>query len=141
MRTVTVRIFAGDPGTRDKAVALLSARSDITVLPPFPAHEPDVLLIMTTRVSEPVLRSLELASRGWAPRSPRIVMVAERIETRQLVRAVNAGLVFLLDRSGNDFDQIARAVLLAGMIMRIPQAHARETGSAEEVAASSADGP
>lgn len=129
MRTVTVRVFAGDTGTRDKAVALLSARTDITVLPPYPAHEPDVLLVITACVSEPVLRSLELTFHGWAPRSPRIVMVTEHIEPRQLVRAVNAGLVFLLDPRGGDFDQIARAVLLAGMIMTVPAPDTRsQTG-------------
>ncbi len=65
MRTVTVRILASDPGTREGAIALLSAHPNISVLRARAVAVPDVLFVNPTLVSESVVRSLELVpTRG-----------------------------------------------------------------------------
>lgn len=49
MRAVTVRILASDPGTREGAIALLSAHPDIAVLTTRGKTVPDVLFVNPTR--------------------------------------------------------------------------------------------
>lgn len=130
MRTVTVRILASDPGTREGAIALLSAHPNISVLAACAVVVPDVLFVNTTLVSESVVRSLELAPHAASARPPRIVVVTEQIGPRQLARARNAGLVCLLDRRRSGYDRIARAIVAAALVPapRASQAEATGTG-------------
>jgi hypothetical protein len=115
--TVTVRIVTGDPDTMDNVIALLSAHPRIVLLDREDPDEPDVLLVMTTRMTDATLSSLELASVS-AGQSPRIVVVTEDIGTRQLARAASAGPTFLLDRLTTSHDQIAQAILAAAVTAR-----------------------
>jgi hypothetical protein len=89
VRTVTVRIVACDLNTTEGAVARLSAHPDIAVLARDDAREPDVLLAVTTQLTETTLCGLELASVS-AGHPPRLVLVVERIEPWQLDRAMAA---------------------------------------------------
>ena len=116
MRTVTVKILASDPGTREGAIALLSAHPKIHVLAPGSRVAPDVLFVNTTLMSEAVLRSLELAPLRTPEGPPRIVVVTEHIGPRQLARALDAGMVCLLDRRRSGYDRIAQAIVSAAMI-------------------------
>jgi hypothetical protein len=118
VETVTVRIVTGDPDTMEDVITLLSAHPRIAMLGMGDPQEPDVLLVMTTRMTDATLSSLELASVS-AGQPPRIVLVVADIGTRQLARAVNAGLTFLLDRLTADHDQIAQAILAAGAPMSL----------------------
>ena len=113
MRTVTVRIVACDLNTMEGAIALLSAHPDIAVLTRDDAYEPDVLLVVTTQLTETTLCGLELASVS-AGHPPRLVAVVEHIEPWQLDRAMGAGLVCVLDRHTAGYDQIAQAIVTAG---------------------------
>lgn len=114
MDVVTVAIFASDPGTREGAIALLSAHPDIAVLTPAYEDEASVVLIITTSVTEDVLLAMERVHQESPDGRPRVVLVASQIERWDLARAINAGLVVLLDRQNCGYDRIARAVLTAG---------------------------
>lgn len=83
MRTVTVRIVACDLNTMEGVIALLSAHPDIAVLTRDDAYVPDVLLVVTTQLTETTLCGLELASVS-AGHPPRLVAVVEHIEPWQL---------------------------------------------------------
>lgn len=85
MRAVTVRILASDPGTREGAIALLSAYPDIAVLTTRSKTGPDVLCVNPALVSESVVRTLELTPYAAAKCPPRIVVVTEQIGPRQAV--------------------------------------------------------
>jgi hypothetical protein len=98
--------------TMEGAIALLSAHPAIAVLARDDPHEPDVLLIITTQLSDATLCSLELASVS-AGRPPRVVVVVERIGPRQLARVANAGVFSLLDRRTSGYDRIAQEILAA----------------------------
>jgi hypothetical protein len=95
------------------AIALLSAHRDIAVLTSDDAYEPDVLLVVTTQLTEVTLCSLELAGVS-AGHPPRIVVVVEHIEPWQLDRAMGVGLVCVLDRRTAGYDLIAQAIVTAG---------------------------
>ena len=130
MRTVMIRILASDPSTREGAIALLSAHPNILVLTPRSEAAPDVLFVNTTLVSESVVRTLELVPSAAVKCPPRIVVVTEHIGARQLSRALDAGVVCLLDRRRSGYDRIARAIMAAAMIPapRAGQAAASEAG-------------
>lgn len=113
MRTVAVRVVACEPNTMEGAVARLSAHPDITVLTRDDTDEPDVLLVVTTQLTETTLCGLELASVS-AGHPPRLVVVVEHIEPWQLDRAMGAGLVCVLDRRTAGGDLIAQAIVTAG---------------------------
>ena len=113
MRTVAVRIVACEPNTMEGAIARLSAHPDITVLTRDDTDEPDVLLVVTTQLTETTLCGLELASVS-AGHPPRLVVVVEHIEPWQLDRAMGAGLVCVLDRRTASCDLIAQAIVTAG---------------------------
>jgi DNA-binding NarL/FixJ family response regulator len=116
MRAVTVRVLASDPGTREGAIALLSAHPGISVLTTRSKVVPDVLFVNTTLVSESVVRTLELAPYAATKCPPRIVVVTEQIGARQLARVLDAGVVCLLDRRRSGYDRIARAIVAAAMV-------------------------
>lgn len=107
MRAVTVRILASDPGTREGAIALLSAYPDIAVLTTRSKTGPDVLCVNPALVSESVVRTLELTPYAAAKCPPRIVVVTEQIGPRQVSRAIDASVVCLLDRRRSGYDRIA----------------------------------
>lgn len=113
MRITTVAILASDPGTREGAIALLSAHPDIAVLIPEREHEAKVLLVITASVTEHELLAMEHARYASFDGRLRIVMVTDYIDPRQLMRAINAGLVLLLDRRTCGYDKIARSVVAA----------------------------
>ena len=113
MRTVAVRVVACEPNTMEGAIARLSAHPDIAVLTRDDTVEPDVLLVVTTQLTETTLCGLELASVS-AGHPPRLVVVVEHIEPWQLDRAMGAGLVCVLDRRTAGRDLIAQAILTAG---------------------------
>jgi hypothetical protein len=113
VRTVAVRIVACEPNTMEGAVARLSAHPDIAVLTRDHTDEPDVLLVVTTQLTETTLCGLELASVS-AGHPPRLVVVVEHIEPWQLDRAMGAGLVCVLDRHTAGYDLIAQAIITAG---------------------------
>jgi hypothetical protein len=129
MRSVTVRVLASDPGTREGAIALLSAHPDISVLTTRSKAVPDVLFINTTLVSESVVRTLELAPYAATKCPPRIVVVTEQIGPRQLSRAIDAGVVCLLDRRRSGYDRIARAIVAAAMVPAPRAGHAATSES------------
>jgi len=113
MRTVAVRVVACEPNTMEGAIARLSAHPDITVVARDDTDEPDVLLVVTTQLTETTLCGLELASVS-AGHPPRLVAVVEHIEPWQLDRAMGAGLVCVLDRRTAGYDLIAQAIVTAG---------------------------
>jgi AmiR/NasT family two-component response regulator len=127
--TVTVRVVACDLNTMEGAIALLSAHPDIAVLTRDDPHKPDVLLVITTQMTDATLCGLEMASVS-AGQPPRIIVVVERIQPSQLARAVNAGLSLLLDRRTTGYDRIAQAILAAGTVTTLGTVHTTTTAAA-----------
>jgi len=50
---------------------------------------------------------------GWNPPDLACVLVATRIQNRQVLRAIGSGLVCLLDRAEVGYDRIVRAIVAA----------------------------
>ncbi|HEV2378113.1 MAG TPA: response regulator transcription factor [Streptosporangiaceae bacterium] len=113
MSTVAVAVLAGDRVTEEGAAARLSSHPGIAVLAPEHHHRASVLVIITTKVTEAVLRSMERACGGSASGELSVVLIADDISDHQILRAVNAGLVSLLYRGECDYRQIVRAIQAA----------------------------
>jgi len=113
MDIIPIAILASDPITWEGSVALLSAHSDLLILPPELRPHARVLLVITPAVTETVLRDMEDAQAATCCRWLRIVLAADHVNPRDFLRASRAGLVRLLDRRQCGYDQIAYAIKAA----------------------------
>src|SRR5262249_52893322 len=97
----------------------------------------DILLVLVSEVAEAAMLVMQQAYEANAGELS-IVLVANTIQEKQVLRAVKFGLVSLLDRQETDFDRIVGAIAAAsdhraalpGAVLRyiIDQARAIERG-------------
>ncbi|MGI5255529.1 helix-turn-helix transcriptional regulator [Actinacidiphila glaucinigra] len=96
---LAIAVLASDPVTRDGAMAYLQASGQVKVLPPDLHGEADVVLIFATEVTEETLSWMQRAMNDVVNPEMRVILVANDISERHLIRAVNYGLVGFLVRS------------------------------------------
>ncbi len=115
MTGVAVTLLATDSVTREGAVALLSAHPLLRLVDADQPHPPDVLLVLADDVTEVVLARMEYASRRADPTGALpIVLVANGIEESRLLRAIDIGLVSLLERRESGFARVVDAIVAVG---------------------------
>ncbi|MFJ2478472.1 LuxR C-terminal-related transcriptional regulator [Streptomyces sp. NPDC087659] len=107
---VKVAISSTDRITEDGARAWLRACPRLDLLPPARRHEADVLLLLAMDVSDTVLNTLR-QHRDAADHAAPVVLVAESMTERQLVTAVDHGLVGFLNRCTTGYPEIAAALV------------------------------
>lgn len=111
--TTTVAVRATDQITAQGAAAHLSAYSELTVLAPHEHQQCHVLLVLANKVTDAaidLIRDTALAHTGGGPA---LVLVADEIDDKHLLRAVEYGLVSFLLRGQTDFDHVAEAIRAA----------------------------
>jgi DNA-binding NarL/FixJ family response regulator len=113
MNAVPVALIADDPVTYEGAAARLSLYREVTVLTPQQTRRAEVVVVLTTEVTEETMSAMEQAHRSSLRGEVSAVLVANEIKDNQIFRAVSYGLVSLLYRQESDFHQIVRAVVTA----------------------------
>jgi DNA-binding NarL/FixJ family response regulator len=108
--TITVAVHASDPFSGDGAVACLRSSPEITLLPPARRHEAEVLLVSVHQTTEEVVCWVERAAAESINPEMRIVLVAETISERHLMRAINCGLVSFLPREEADQHRVVQTI-------------------------------
>jgi DNA-binding NarL/FixJ family response regulator len=131
-KPVTVAIWAGDPIIGVGAAAYLRTCPGLMPVPADRVQEADVVLVITTQVTEKALSWMCRTAEAAAGRGPRFVLVGDGIREPQLLRAVTCGVVSAMPWEGADYQQIVHAIervlegradlpgtLLSSMISRI----------------------
>jgi DNA-binding NarL/FixJ family response regulator len=109
-RTKTVSVVADDPVTGEGVVTALAGRPGLTLLPAHERPRADVLLVLTTEVTEESLRTMEtLAARSANP-ATRIVLVTDVLREHQVMRGVQCGVRAVLWRGETGVEAVAEAV-------------------------------
>jgi DNA-binding NarL/FixJ family response regulator len=89
----------------------LRAAGDVRLLSGTAAPDADVLLVLSTTVTEDLLEDMARAWKSAANSRQAVVLVAGPLRERQLARAFNAGVVSILPRREATVGLIVRAVL------------------------------
>jgi DNA-binding NarL/FixJ family response regulator len=110
---VTVAVLASDPITAEGTIAYLRSRPGVLPVSADSVCRADVVLILTTWVTEDTLSLMQRAADQAAGQEARFVLVGDGLREPQLLRAVSFGLVSILPRQGTDHEGILRAVLAA----------------------------
>ena len=110
---VAVAVLSDDRMTGQGAIAYLSERPDMRVLPGDRPGDAEVVLILVGRVTEETLGWIQQAAEQTERPEPAFVLVCNGIAEQQLLRAVGRGLVSVVPRRRTDLDHIAKAVLNA----------------------------
>jgi DNA-binding NarL/FixJ family response regulator len=108
---MTVAVVASDPLTADDIVTALRTHPRLRVLGQGQAAQAEAMLVLAPELDEQTLKVLHDADHPPREGGPRVVLVAERVGTKQLFRAVDHGLVSVLPRSRAGIDQIVLALL------------------------------
>ncbi len=109
-KPVKVAIWAGDPIIGVGAAAYLRTCPGIVPVPADRVQEADVVLVMTTLVTEEALSWMCRAAEAAAGRGPRFVLVGDGIREPQLLRAITCGVVSAIPWEGADYQQIVHAI-------------------------------
>jgi DNA-binding NarL/FixJ family response regulator len=107
---ISVAVHASDPVSGEGAVALLRSSPGITLLGPDRRHEADVILVTVHQTTEDIVSWMERTADESTNPEMRMVLVAETISERYLMRAVSSGLVSFLLREEADRDRVVRTI-------------------------------
>ncbi|WP_406175054.1 response regulator transcription factor [Streptomyces sp. NBC_00996] len=110
-KPIAVGVRASDRVTEDGAKAYLKSCPRIKCLPSHQHHEADVLLLIFDQATDATLDLMRRGFSNFAGSGPPVVLVANSIGERQLIRAVEYGLVSFLVREEVDFRQILDALI------------------------------
>lgn len=105
-RTTRIVVLAEDTLTAQGVEAHLRADDRVLVLPRDTAQHPDVLLVITGEVTDGTLASIQRFSRDDPADTPRLMLVAEELAARHLVRVAGMGLVAFLPRERTTLSDI-----------------------------------
>jgi DNA-binding NarL/FixJ family response regulator len=108
---VTVAVNASDPVSAYDTATALRTQPRLRVLDQDQTPQAEALLALAPELDEQTLAVMRGADSLPRVDGPRVVLVAERVATGQLLRAVDHGLVSVLPRSRTGFDQIVLALL------------------------------
>ncbi|MFJ5266781.1 LuxR C-terminal-related transcriptional regulator [Streptomyces sp. NPDC088387] len=111
--TISVVLRASDSILEHATGAYLQARSNFNILPQQGIREADVSVMLLSTVSDDWLRVLkqDAARAGGAPIP--VVVMADRVNERQLTLAVEYGLTSFLYRGSSSLEQLLEATVEA----------------------------
>jgi DNA-binding NarL/FixJ family response regulator len=107
---VAVVVLAVDPILEQGAIAYLRARPEVEVVPSEQLPEAEVALVIVDVVTDEMLGFIERTSQAAAEGGPRIVLVGDLAQQRQVERVVGAGLFSIIPRREADFEHVLRAI-------------------------------
>ncbi|MFF7581231.1 LuxR C-terminal-related transcriptional regulator [Streptomyces sp. NPDC008061] len=106
-RPMQVIVLAEDRLTAQGVEAHLAADDSFRVLTSDSDENPDVLLIVTTGLTEKTFASLQHFSQKDSNKNPALVLVGNRPTTEQLVRAIGMGLVAFMSRERTTLAEVS----------------------------------
>ena len=109
VETLRVSLAADDPLSADGAASALRGRSDVEILPAHRRAEADVVVLVVLG-GETDLLDMMRSCAGERSGVPRVVLVTDRLAERQLIRAVELGLVSVLSRREASPARVLQAV-------------------------------
>ncbi|MCL6674135.1 helix-turn-helix transcriptional regulator [Streptomyces panaciradicis] len=107
---ISIAVFAGDRITGDGAVCYLRGQRGLTVLPDGAEAQADVVLILTTEVTEETMALMERAAARSVRPGMGIVLVTAGLQQAQLARAMRSGLRGVVWRQDSGYDKVVQAV-------------------------------
>jgi DNA-binding NarL/FixJ family response regulator len=108
---VTVAVLGDDPLMIGRVGTQLTTSPDVRVVPDADSTTADVLLILTTAVTEQLLTHLNRLADDATNPTQRMVLVADHLRQRHLPHIFRCGVVSVLPRRGVATSLIMRAVL------------------------------
>ena len=111
VETVRVAVVTDDPLSADGAVAALRARAAVEIVHAHRWAEADVVLLIDACGGTDVLETLRGLGTGSA--TPRVVLVTDDLPERQVIRAVELGLVSVVWRRTASPTRLLQAVVNA----------------------------
>jgi DNA-binding NarL/FixJ family response regulator len=110
---VTVAVIASEPLVAQGAAACLRAYQGIALVSPDSIDRAGVVLVLDGQVSDKTLSFIQHTAEQVPDREMRFVLVCDGIREAQLLRALEWGMVSVLQRQDVDYGQIARALVNA----------------------------
>ncbi|MFF2210615.1 response regulator transcription factor [Streptomyces antibioticus] len=107
---ISIAVVASDRLTDEGAVCCLRGQRGLRVLPREHHPHADILLVLTTDVTEETLVLMERAAAGSLRPDLGIVLVTGSLYEAQAVRALNCGLRSVLWRQDAGYDKVVQAV-------------------------------
>lgn len=119
--TIALAVVASDPVTGEGAISCLRHYAGLTLLPAEERARADVVLMLTTEVTEETLLLMEALTARSSNPGMSVVLVADSIREHQVVRAVRCGLRSVLWRQETGFEKVLEAVRgIAGGYAQLP---------------------
>ncbi|MBK6014478.1 LuxR C-terminal-related transcriptional regulator [Streptomyces sp. MBT53] len=114
---ISIAVVASDRITHEGTVRHLRGQSGLQVLPKEQHQHADVLLVLTTDVTEETLLVMETAAAGSLRPDMGIVLVTGSLCEAHAVRAVACGLRNVVRRQNAGYDKVVQAVrnVVAGL--------------------------
>lgn len=104
---IKVFLYAGDPISQAGMAAQLRGRPEIELIDETAVDEAAVAVITADTVDEPTIRVARAVQRNGCPK---VVLVVTDLAERDVTRAVEAGVVGLLRRTGATTEQLVAAI-------------------------------
>jgi DNA-binding NarL/FixJ family response regulator len=111
---ITVAVFAYDQATGGSVLGHLSASPDIQVLPASRHAEADVVVVLTSSVTDALLTEMDAITARAAYARQSMVLVSGPLRERHLTRALSCGVVSILPWAEITPRLITRAVIASG---------------------------
>ncbi|MDR6905375.1 MULTISPECIES: response regulator transcription factor [Agromyces] len=110
MTRTTVRVYARDPISEAGVASALRPRPEVRVVGPQEEEAPDVVLVISDEVDDETLNTLRFLRRNG---SSRVVLISSHLDDKDLVRAVESGVVGLVRRADATTDRLVSVILTA----------------------------
>jgi DNA-binding NarL/FixJ family response regulator len=107
MTRTTVRVYARDPISEAGVSSALRPRPEVRVVAPNEVEPPDVVLVVVDTVDEEALNTLRFVRRNG---EAHVILVAATLDDRDLVRAVECGVVGIVRRSDATTDRLLSVI-------------------------------
>ncbi|MEV6230963.1 LuxR C-terminal-related transcriptional regulator [Saccharopolyspora shandongensis] len=111
---ITVSVFADDLGDGVRFLRALSESPELRVLPLKRHAAADVVVVVATRVDDPLLLQMEKVAAQAENSRQRMVLISDPMRESQLSRVVGCGVVSILPRAAIAPHLIVRAVVASG---------------------------
>ncbi|MDQ0894626.1 response regulator transcription factor [Agromyces ramosus] len=110
MSRTTVRVYARDPISEAGVSSALRPRPEVRVVGVDEEEAPDVVLVIVDAVDDEALNTLRFLRRNG---DSRVILIASRLDDKDLVRAVESGVVGLIRRSDATTDRLLSVITSA----------------------------
>ncbi|MEJ3405453.1 response regulator transcription factor [Rathayibacter sp. YIM 133350] len=110
MTRTTVRVYARDPISEAGLSSQLRPRPEVRIVAADEEDAPEVVLVIVEHVDDEALNTLRFLRRNG---DSRVVLIASQLDDKDLVRAVESGVVGLVRRTDATPDRLVSVIAAA----------------------------